>query len=346
MEKKKIGLLCEAFDQFASLEEKNWKIGYNAGNILFFNALHEIVDCHVVSGWNKEVLRMQDAIITTELIWIQEGVKPSQNSIYWLETLQMPLVPISVGLQCEQTKPDFRLTPEMQTLLAAIQERAIIGVRGEYTASILNKHGIKNFEIVGCPSVYQLPLYQNGLEFLFAERTRNSTTANYKTFVAPFREADAAMLHYIANISAGFAEQTLNKLADTPWREEPFAQWFADNSYLFFDLESWVRYNARYDFSFGLRFHGNVAAILAGARALFVTSDSRTKEMSDYFRLPSLGIDQFNTTKDINYYYNNTDYSSFRSVYRTKINKFLGFLASNGLAPTQTYLNRLEKFKF
>ena len=346
MKKKAVALLCETFNQFAPLEEKNWKIGYNTGNILFFNALRQIVDCHLVAGWDKEALKKQDAIVTTELIWIREGVKPSQSSNYWLENLQIPLIPISVGLQSENTKPDFKLAPEMQTLLAAIQERAVISVRGEYTASILSKHGIKNFEIVGCPSVYQIPLYHDGLDFLFAERTRNSTTANYKTFVKPFRASDEAMLTYIANTSDGFAEQTLNALADTELRDKPFAQWFTKNSYLFFDLETWIRYNKRYDFSLGLRFHGNVAAMLAGYRALFVTIDSRTKEMTDHFKLPSIEFGKFDTSKDIAHYYRMADFSNFRSRYKEVLESFLGVLDKNGIAVRESYKSRLATFSF
>jgi hypothetical protein len=66
-----------------------------------------------------------------------------------------PLVPISIGLHAAKYDNDFPLHPETLKLLQNISERCEMGVRGEYTANILNDQGIKNIRVVGCPSVYK-----------------------------------------------------------------------------------------------------------------------------------------------------------------------------------------------
>lgn len=52
-----------------------------------------------------------------------------------------------------------------------------------------------------------------------------------------------------------------------------------------------------YDFSMGMRFHGNIIAMQNGLRALFVVSDSRTRELTEYFGLPVLEAKEFDEQK-------------------------------------------------
>ena len=66
-----------------------------------------------------------------------------------------PLVPISVGVQSMARNVDITLHPDTVKLLRTMAERAVLGVRGEYTAAVLEKNGIVNFRIIGCPSLYQ-----------------------------------------------------------------------------------------------------------------------------------------------------------------------------------------------
>ena len=54
----------------------------------------------------------------------------------------------------------------------------------------------------------------------------------------------------------------------------------------FLDPKTWFAHLANYDFSFGTRIHGNIAALLAGTPALLLAHDSRTLELADYHEIP------------------------------------------------------------
>ncbi len=57
----------------------------------------------------------------------------------------------------------------------------------------------------------------------------------------------------------------------------------------FLDPKAWFAHLANYDFSFGTRIHGNIAALLAGTPALLLAHDSRTLELAHYSRDPAPG---------------------------------------------------------
>ncbi len=50
----------------------------------------------------------------------------------------------------------------------------------------------------------------------------------------------------------------------------------SDRVRFFLDPKTWFEHLSHYDFSFGTRIHGNIAALLAGTPALLLAHDSRT----------------------------------------------------------------------
>ncbi|MBB5536929.1 polysaccharide pyruvyl transferase family protein [Rhizobium giardinii] len=342
----KAGFFVDTYNHYTSLSEKYDSIGWNTGNILFFEAIKKTIDCDIIQSLEDWKMEDYDAFITTEFIWIQESTKPSDRLLNRIKIAKnRPIIPISVGLQSDGFNPDFTLQPEMLFALKELESRCTLAVRGEYTAETLRRHGVTNIEVIGCPSMYQIPLYADNLDFLAKEPSAEFTTANYRSFYGELKPADHQMLQYIATHCHGFSEQTLLPLTPASMPDSQVRQWFDRHTHLFFDLESWVRHNSRYDFSFGLRFHGNVAAILAGVRSLFITFDSRTREMTDYFSLPSIGAEEFSLESPLLEHAQRTDYSSFINVYKDRLNIFTGFLEKNSLGLTKEYGDRLSEFR-
>ena len=67
-------------------------------------------------------------------------------------------------------------------------------------------------------------------------------------------------------------------------RSHPF---FAERrTRLYADPWPWLADLAAFDFSFGTRIHGNIAALLAGTPAYVLAHDSRTLELARYFEIP------------------------------------------------------------
>ena len=59
----------------------------------------------------------------------------------------------------------------------------------------------------------------------------------------------------------------------------------SDRVRFFLDPKTWFDHLAQYDFSFGTRIHGNIAALLAGTPALLLAHDSRTLELAEYHEI-------------------------------------------------------------
>ena len=148
-----------------SFEKHEWAkrfffLGNNTGNLVFIRALKDIFHPVMIPLWDVTSDTFRDRAdithyITTELIWLT----PNQTYPHVWTMLKRigdkPLVPISVGVQSMARNVDITLHPDTVKLLRTMAERAVLGVRGEYTAAVLEKNGIVNFRIIGCPSLYQ-----------------------------------------------------------------------------------------------------------------------------------------------------------------------------------------------
>jgi polysaccharide pyruvyl transferase WcaK-like protein len=83
--------------------------------------------------------------------------------------------------------------------------------------------------------------------------------------------------------------------------------------------------------SIGSRFHGNIAAILAGTPALILAHDMRTKELCELFSLPHLIIDRHYAPDDLLDRLINVDYSTFLQRIMHMQSEWRLFLYRNGL---------------
>lgn len=314
-------------------------VSINSGNIVFSYSLANTIKCDNITSdeFHNDIVNgttSYDNIVVRNFITINQNTDLTYFNGMLRIFKDKPIVPISLGIQCSDYDPTFKLTASAETVLKEIAERAIIGCRGEYTASILNKHGIKNTRVIGCPSLYLGANYNRRVvkkdfkdvkKVLSNWRTITNRVAD-NTFEAP-------ILKWLKDNTNVFIEQTrcyaneeirtttLNGLKDFLLRNRKY----------FFIFEDWYNFARGYDFSIGARFHGNVVPVLAGVPSLFMYSDSRTKEMTDYFELPTLKFTDFDPSKPLEYYYDLADYSNFNKNYPKKLDNFIQFCIDNGL---------------
>ena len=133
-----------------SFEKHEWAkrfffLGNNTGNLVFIRALKDIFHPVMIPLWDVTSDTFRDRAdithyITTELIWLT----PNQTYPHVWTMLKRigdkPLVPISVGVQSMARNVDITLHPDTVKLLRTMAERAVLGVRGEYTAAVLEKN--------------------------------------------------------------------------------------------------------------------------------------------------------------------------------------------------------------
>ena len=329
------GILLESKHDYSSVDRAFESVGQNTGNLLFRDAL--VRELSLIQMTYDEYMSMKGVfknlpIIVTDLIWINENSNFDYLYQRVIDNPDVKFVPISVGLQSKEKKEDFVLNESVKKTLMAIQERATIGVRGYYTASVLEKNGIKNIEVIGCPSMYRM---MNPDFVIEKKESIKNVTANFRTIYGSLSRDEKHFLSYCTSNHFGFVEQTRHQLEINNVNDEKYFNyvnpWIKANKRLFFDVAEWEKYIKEYDFSIGARFHGNVIAIWNRVPALFIAIDSRTSEMIEYFKLPSIKIKEFDETKPIMHYYEMADYTDFNANYKNAYKRYIDFLNKNNV---------------
>ena len=319
---------------------KFFYVGNNTGNLVFIRALKDILDPVIFPLWDIDNDRFQDredisAYVTTELIWLTEGTTYPHVWKMLERIHDKPLVPISVGVHCTSGSVNVDLNPDTIRLLRAISERAILGVRGEYTAAVLERKGIINLKLIGCPSMYYG--MNDGFSIQKAEfREDMKAACNFRTFYGALTPPECQFLTFAANRKLPFVEQTQQLLTlENCQQNEPqfryFDAWLQEQKHVFFQIEPWVEWIRQFDFSLGSRFHGNVLAVMNGVPALTMVVDPRMQELTRLFRLPTMSMADFDMNRPLSYYYDLADFTEFNKTYPRRIAAFRDFLRRNGL---------------
>lgn len=109
-----------------------------------------------------------------------------------------------------------------------------------------------------------------------------------------------------------------------------------DNNYsrVYFNLNDWAELYSQENisFAFGTHFHGNMVAMHNGIPALWVTHDSRTKELTDFLHLPSIPLKIINNTKYVEELFKYCNYDETKKHYSRLCRNYIGFLEENGIA--------------
>ncbi|MCL2363880.1 MAG: polysaccharide pyruvyl transferase family protein [Defluviitaleaceae bacterium] len=319
----------------ADLNDKFVWAGNNSGNLIFDHSIKKIINAELIPMNKRSDYIIDDckAIITTGFIWILPN---DPKATAWHKHLlnyakDKPLIPISVGLQAHVFSPDFKIHEDTVNVLSAMAERCVLGVRGYYAANILNKHGIKNIKVIGCPSVYFGLDAGLGIKNIAQPKI---CCSNFRAFHGKLKDHEKKFLKYCASKDFTFVEQNQQTLEAGMSNADDYQllkKWLDKKSEIFFSAEEWVNCMRSFDFNIGYRFHANVAALHAGIPSLFFSVDSRVTEMCEFFNLPLMSPSDFDPNKDIQYYAELADYTEFNKNYGNILNNFKEFCASNGI---------------
>ena len=328
----KIGLLRNPVRQEGTLSEKLTDLGENSGNLVFWEALDKLFAPTKLSYGDIEGIRSCEKIIITDLIWIREN-----SDFSYLEKIIdlnfIPFIPISIGLQSTTYDIHYHLQENTVRLLHKLEERALLGVRGDYTAEILNKYGIKNISVIGCPSMY----YWKDKNFCVSGiKELGKVSCNFRSFWGKLSVPEKHFLSFCARQNMQFIEQTKWKFLPEQVNDLSYYSyinhWLLRQTIFPMSIEEWCNALKNISFSIGGRFHGNVMALWNGIKALFLTVDSRTAELTDYFRLPAISMAKFRWDRPIEYYFAQADYTEFNRIYPLRYKEFHKFARKNGLS--------------
>ena len=335
---KKVGYLGFSNNIPTTIEDKFTWVGLNSGNLIFDHALKTLLDAELIpiDKRNDYDVNNYRSLVTTAFIWILPN---DPRIVDWHKSLltyakDKPLIPISVGLQCHIYSPEFKIHQDTVNVLTEMAEKCVLGVRGHYAAEILNKHGIKNINVIGCPSLY----LNRNLNIKNISNPKTSSS-NFRAFHGKLKPHEADFLKYCASRNFSFVEQNQVTLTKEMCGAKDFSllrTWLDDNTNIFFSAKEWIEYYRPYNFNIGYRFHANVAALHAGIPSLYLTPDSRVSEMCEFFKLPTIKPDEFNPKKNIDYYASLADYSNFNANFPSAFDNFAAFCKRNEIPLMQT----------
>ncbi|WP_443063352.1 polysaccharide pyruvyl transferase family protein [Streptomyces sp. NBC_00445] len=342
----------------------------NSGNLIFSDAAHKILetpDTEVVSNGIRtdvsaaaRINEEYDAFVVP----LANAFRPSfeqqlKRLTRLIGRLRIPVVVLGVGAQTGLTYDPARLKPIEPTVrefVSAVLDRsASIGVRGEFTETYLKDMGFRDVEVIGCPSLF---LY--GKELAVSKRQPELSAAsriavNGSHSAVRSQGLDRIIRHAHERYPhLRFIGQNLSDARQLHWRDlsDPNGRITAmpthpdhpmyreDKVRVYVDPITWIDDLRPFDFSFGSRIHGNIAALLAGTPATVLCGDSRTLELCRYFGIPHRRIDQLPEdagTTDPARLYEEADFAELTGGHQERFERFTGFLDRNGLRNTFTH---------
>lgn len=319
----------------------------NTGTYLMTDTLKKIVKADALIPRFYEFPEHVDTVVTNILHRIGANLKV--DIPYWERILQRAdrVIPLSLGFAFNQGAI-LPIGKDLERLLHLFAERAELGVRTVYDAEFLSSYGIKNVRVIGCPSLF----YHMDRNFQVDDSKYDVQCVNFN-FTTDFAnlgvsQKDAVdiwwnMLLYFIQKHEGNEFNIDYTLQKPPFAEicdihsilltyEEVHRFYSECGRYFYSASDWIAgMKDRNDFSIGSRFHGNIAAVLAGVPALMVNVDGRMKGMNDYYKIPSINIDEFDNTKPIAYYRGLADYSEFNKRYAQTYDEFTDYCEKNGV---------------
>ena len=232
--------------------------------------------------------------------------------------------------------------------VAAVLDRShSIGVRGEISKAYLQHLGFPSaqVDVIGCPSLFmagpQLHRIRDEQPKLTA-RSRLSLSFDHR-ITATADLLDATVRNFPKSVVYAQEKMTAEMVITG---EETRPDWAGDPRFpvhrdhqLFQQHRmeycptgwSWIRHMGDYDFAFGPRLHGTVAATLAGTSAHLLVHDSRTLEVAEFHGLPHTLIERIDEIPSAGLIVQRQDYARFHAGYAALFDNFIDFLRRNDL---------------
>lgn len=343
------------------------KTGGNTGNQLIAYGLLSQIEYKDIS-WEyrinpKEVHERFDKIVIAAANFLFPKFDFGGMADY-IERADLPVAIVGLGAQSNSYDPNIELMPGTERFVKVIAERSVsIGVRGPYTQAVLAQRGVHNVTVTGCPSYYMNG--SDGVSLIvrpFSEVKRISVNASrdvvahsfdkerMKRLVGEIYRAgiawDADFIAQSESAEIRLAEQAANGVTDASLdeimvylrglaQEEHARRWAKERVKAFFNIESWLSAMSNYDFVFGTRFHGCMAALQCGVPSIVICHDTRTEDMCRFLEVPFVSIMDIDSI-DVEKLYTRIEPESLRRRYNVLYPQYRSFLESNGFDPKRS----------
>lgn len=338
------------------------KAGINTGNFLFVRALREIIGTHAdvyrEQSYYKANLEKEkyDYIAISAANWVASNTDMTYLCEL-IESVDLPCLVVGLGGQVVHGGKAPKLTKGTERFLKLISERSnYISVRGQHTQEILSEYGIHNTWNTGCPSVLGVGQGINviqkkksiDLNKVVLQGTRHGYS---ETIFTPnkYNQINLELYLFAIKNNIGLLLQSeipdiylkMNREKDKVDQEKNYnflskvyssnekdiSDFLQTKALLYWDLETWFKDLAAYDYLLGTRIHGVISAILSGIPATLIVHDERTTELAIQMSIPYIDardIDQIDSNF-IMHAYENCNFGAFnrnREKYQLEFQKY------------------------
>tara|TARA_R110001583_G_scaffold52359_4_gene162688 strand:+ start:4000 stop:5082 length:1083 start_codon:yes stop_codon:yes gene_type:complete len=329
--------------------------GNNFGNYLIgYSVDKQVENCDFFRFSDKLDFESINSNYDRAVIASANFISSEQDLGKWadvLENLDMPITPIGLGAQALSTSDTIKINTGTERWLKIVSEKSVsIGVRGEFTADVLSNLGIKNVDVIGCPSAF-MSLDSN---FSIDTKLKLDDTSVSQSRILVHGAPRQNQMYYIdflfdtfGEYDAKFLVQSESKLLklqageigidefkdnymNMKNRSIPSRQNLVDNAVYFEDVDVWKEYLKTVDFCIGGRFHGNMLAAQMKVPALWIVHDTRTMEFTDLYSFPSVHMDELvklSKSKILDKF----TYEGFNKKYKALYNNYSEFLLKNNI---------------
>jgi Polysaccharide pyruvyl transferase len=343
---------------------------WNTGNIFIVDALMRQLD---YEAWSPlviparrdhyeamnidfaEINRNFDYCVVKGTSFINE-YEDHETFADFFERIDIPCIIVGLGAQASDYR-DFPVPPITLRLLKLLSEKTkTLGVRGHFTASLLEKNGIHNLDVIGCPTMY----WNGSSDFQLMKPTLSrpkkfGITVHYNVsgvycpdfelarqlqvdlLNTAIESANAMLLVQGHPFEFFIARQVEERLAEAFDKYFDYfkvdnnannRRFFLENTKMFFDCYTWAEYIKSLDFVTGLRMHGNMIAFQNQVPTLWMIHDARTKELCEFANLP--GIDLVEAAHlSLEELYERTEFAAFNRSYKKRFDNYVNFLNKN-----------------
>lgn len=293
------------------------KVGGNTGNLAFATAIFRSCQARKGPDWSEVIQEAGAVAILPCANQLGEhcDMKGCPNRV---AASACSVVAIGLGAQAGLDGAMPRLQPSTMRWVERIIARAPspgypnISLRGHFSQKVMEHYGWGGHGVVlGCPSLFYAPEPDLGRRAAARLRqpARVCVVAGQPVWsnmrpVEPWltrlvsRTGGAYVVQdplFMLRLAMGQAAQVTPEEFEAfrAWalpdlnRQETLA-WLRRHAVVFSNLDDWIDFYRDFDFVIGARIHGVVLALQAGVPALCVAHDSRTRELCEIMRIPSI----------------------------------------------------------
>jgi hypothetical protein len=337
-------------------------IGNNTGNLVFSQAVYRLLSTADNDLETSGLARSHPRVINSRFDHVVIPLANAFRSTYietldalssLIEQLTIPVTVLGVGEQASLGgvyKGADSVKPATKRFVSAVLDHSpSIGVRGERTRDYLNSLGFgdEHVKVIGCPSMFMYGPDLNvekKVESLNVDSAIALNVSPYVSEMGPISLYAAEHFPHLVYMAQNIQTLELMLYGSYPkgkrmtaaaakgapiTLDHPLIR--SDRVRFFLDPSTWFDHLAQYDFSFGTRIHGNIAALLAGTPALLLAHDSRTLELAEYHEIPHRTINSIEADADAITLYAECDWNRLNKAHPDRWDTFATFLQDHNL---------------